>query len=194
MKNFISFFLFLFIQNSILGQTSLDSEIVYLTISADFNNTEVCETLPLVINNTEDALINGNFTSETEVIISPIPNTTIQIVPTPPPSYAMSKNNSSCCTTVIRTSTGGPGIMNPKQIPKIKSYPNPVCDVLTFNLNDKKAIGYSIFDISGNQIEHSKITPMNEHNIDVSSLDNGHYILTIELQSGKIVKVTFVKK
>lgn len=194
MKNFIYFFLFLFIQNSISGQVSPDSEIIYLTISADYNNAEVYETLPLVINNTEDVLINGNFTSEIEVTISPIPNTTIQIVPTPSPSYTLLETNSGCCTTVIRTSTGGPGIMNPKQIPEIRSYPNPVYDALTFDLHNKKAIGYSIFDISGNQITHSKITPTNEYIIDVSSLLSGHYILTIELQNGKVVQVTFIKK
>ena len=194
MKNFICFLLFFFIQNSISGQNFTDSEIIYLTISADFNNAEVYETLPLVINNTEDVLINGNFTSEIEVTISPIPNTTIHIVPTPLSGYKVLETNSSCCTTVIRTSTGGPGIINPKQFPKIKSYPNPVCDILTFNLQDKKAIGYSIFDISGNQITHSKITPTNEHKIDVSDFYSGNYILNIELENGKIARVTFIKK
>ncbi len=184
--------LFLFIQNITNGQTfQTVSNTIYLTISSDYNNQEVYEILPLVITNTTDITISGDYTSETEVTIYSIPNTSIQIVPT-----VSLKNDTlrNCCTTVIRTNTGGPGKIFSDSKTIAKLYPNPVHSILTFSLQNKKATAFSVFDMNGNQLIYSKSIFTYNHNIDVSKLITGNYILKINTEDNQILHINFIKE
>ncbi len=197
MKNHTIILFILFIQNLANGQTfTTVSDTVYLTISSDIENVEIYEILPLVISNTTNVALSGHFTSEVEIIISPIPETTIQIIPTPPTFTPETGTDSGCCTTVIRTSTGGPGKIKPNldTVPSIKLYPNPVHETLTFNTSNIQAVGYVIYDLNGKEQISSKIKPTNEYSINVSLLKSGNYILNIVLQDHRVVQMHFIKK
>lgn len=196
MKNYTVMLFILFAQNFANGQIfTTVSDTVYLTISSDYENAEIYETLPLVITNTTNVTISGYYTSEVEITISSIPKTTIQIIPTPSPTLE-TETDSGCCTTVIRTSTGGPGKIESDidTDPSIKIYPNPVHDILTFNISNAKAISYSVFDINGREQIYSKINPSNECSINTNILTEGNYILNIELQNNRMIRIHFIKK
>ena len=72
----------------------------------------------------------------------------------------------------------------------IKIYPNPTIDQLSLDMGQMGATAWSIQDISGRVIYHSKEI---KTAIDVSGLDAGVYILAVQTTSGQRGIKTFVK-
>lgn len=75
---------------------------------------------------------------------------------------------------------------------KIELYPNPANDYFTLEFENSKLIDkefvYSIFDMNGKVLIKQKIQ---DKNVDVSFLQNGIYLLTVEVD-GSIVRKSFV--
>jgi len=77
--------------------------------------------------------------------------------------------NTETTTFQVRTST--------IQIPNlnVEVYPNPASDVITIKAQNNQSLDYLIFDTLGKTLA----VPSGKNNMDVSSLDNGTYILQV---------------
>lgn len=185
----------LFLLSALLHFTIVNGQIaaekknnIYLTISSDYENANVYEISALIISNTQNIKMSGEYVSETSVNITPIPDTTIHICPV---TASAPKNQHNGGTTVIRTSTGGPG---KTYYPEIILYPNPASDFLTVKSPAFPITSYSIYDTSS-ILHTSKITKSaHEINMDLTNLLPGHYLLILEMEYEKPVSVQFIKK
>lgn len=72
-----------------------------------------------------------------------------------------------------------------------KVYPNPVSNFLHISSDIIINQNIKIFDISGRQIKNTSI---NNELIDVSTLNNGFYILQVETNDNNIIKKKFIKQ
>jgi len=91
---------------------------------------------------------------------------------------------------------GTAGVKENTLINRLKTYPNPLTDVLTVEVeltNNTTDLEYSIIDALGkvilkNNLEDSKTT------INTSGLDKGFYFLSISTQDGKVIKTSKLVK
>ncbi len=80
--------------------------------------------------------------------------------------------------------------INTENIDGINIYPNPVKDILTINSLDQSIKNYKIYNSIGQVVQ---INPLNEYQIDMSSLSNGVYFVKISSQSGKTITKKIIK-
>lgn len=75
---------------------------------------------------------------------------------------------------------------------QVRVYPNPASDVLNFMIGSG-AVNVSIVSLDGKVVS---TTPVNgqEFSVNVSELTAGAYVYTVELESGIIVRNSFIKK
>ncbi|SDS67306.1 Por secretion system C-terminal sorting domain-containing protein [Formosa sp. Hel1_31_208] len=82
--------------------------------------------------------------------------------------------------------------LNDLNINQIKTYPNPVKDVLTVNIGQPIIGSYTIIDMKGSLIKTSEIDKLQFLDISTTTLESGVYILAIEASIGTF-NVRFVK-
>lgn len=89
------------------------------------------------------------------------------------------------------------GVENISGIENVQVYPNPATNVINIDYSTANAenITFQLMDITGrvvamNQVNHSGGT--STHNIDVSSLSNGVYVLKIQSSQGAVTKKVIV--
>ncbi len=75
----------------------------------------------------------------------------------------------------------------------IKTYPNPVNDLLTIELDSEKVAAITIHDING-QLKKQIITINDTQQIDVSMLPPNTYYLSIVMKDHSLVSKNFIKK
>jgi hypothetical protein len=111
--------------------------------------------------------------------------TSENLVDIPKGFYSKNNNNESIFiygkNGMLYKSTNGGGLMSAEymEMEKIQIYPNPTSDYITIK-TDHKIDSYTIYDVTG-----KKIIQTAENTIDLSTFNNGVYILTFELD-GKI--------
>ncbi|MBO6632412.1 MAG: T9SS type A sorting domain-containing protein, partial [Psychroserpens sp.] len=76
---------------------------------------------------------------------------------------------------------------------KLKSYPNPVTNVLTVNLETIRSGTYNIVDLKGSIISDSEFLDRDILEIETSVLQSGIYILNIQTDSG-VFNLRFIKQ
>lgn len=75
-----------------------------------------------------------------------------------------------------------------------KVYPNPSNDKITISINSNDSGKLVVTDLSGKVVLEQKATFENgQTNTNISSLENGMYILTITLENGKAIQFQIVK-
>lgn len=165
---------------------------VEINLSSDALNSAEYE-VALKISNSANVTISGEFDSDIFILIKPIPNFSIRIIPESQQSKP-SLNSSVLIVPPSTTIRSGPkgngGIPNPKTI---NFYPNPVQNDLTFTITGKLANAYNIYDKTGLLKISQSIAPTNTATINVSSLTAGHYILKLNLDNGQQLSIQFIK-
>lgn len=103
----------------------------------------------------------------------------------PRPGSALSLDN-------VRLSSGNAGVEE-NALSGATIYPNPVSDMLNFDLNGNDATSVSIYSLDG-KLLISQDANGATGSVNVSSLNTGMYIYQIATAAGESVKSTFVKK
>lgn len=75
----------------------------------------------------------------------------------------------------------------------LKLYPNPTNGILSIEMPNSSIDKISIFSLDGKLILDSRIEPTNSYQVDVSSCNNGLYILKIETTDGKKINKKIIK-
>lgn len=179
----------------------INNGITYITLSDNYENAQVEENTPIVISNTDDTSvkISGDFhaygsydsaeMNSYDIVIIAKPNTSIGVIKNYTPESADPTNG----TTVIRTSTGGAGVdpTNPGQ--GLVIFPNPVSDVLNVESGEANINQYEIYSLEGGLMLSGRPENKRRFSINVTSLEQGTYILRLELENGRTRSVQFVK-
>lgn len=183
----ISFLFIVFLTNSVKGQTLLSTNTTTsLTLSSDYLNADMWESLNLIITNSQNVTISGIFYSNSSIAIVPTGNKSILIKP----GNLLNKGDGSTGTgtTVVKPVAGGAGSM-----PLVTLYPNPVYSDLTFSVTEKPVVAYSIYDINGNFKMAQTISPTNTHTINVNTLTPANYLLKLDFADNSYITVQFIK-
>lgn len=76
----------------------------------------------------------------------------------------------------------------------VSIYPNPMENVLTIdNSNDIEIDQVVIYDVTGKQLITADINEAKQNSIDVSSLENGIYMMKVFFENGDFISKTIVK-
>lgn len=200
MKNSILFLILLLFNFSITnGQTIVVNDgVTHITLSDDYENAHVEENTPIVISNVNTVKISGDFhaygsydeaeMNSYDIVIIAQPNTSIGVVKKISPEALDPANG----TTVIRTSTGGPGIQDPPE-PGLVIFPNPVSDVLNVEITEGNCIRYEIYSFEGEIMLSATPENKKRFSVNVESLEQGIYILKLELENGRSKSIEFIK-
>lgn len=149
---------------------------------------------PLEVQNIVDTVISGEYESYESVAIIPKVGTSIGIVNF---TTGNTSNGGGGGTTIRSRPPIGPRMASPSlsdSVSNVTVFPNPVDKELNFQLNDEKVVGYSIFDLLGNNKMQEKIEPCNEYKVDVSMLSGGCYILLLITEKNQNISIQFLKK
>lgn len=86
---------------------------------------------------------------------------------------------------------GDPSDIHSAELQNISIYPNPASGLLYISANEYQSLGYTIYSVVGNPVVNGELSSTK---IDISTLSNGIYILSIENNSNQTNrKITFVK-
>jgi|LakMenEpi03Aug12_release.lakeMendotaPanAssembly.Ray.scaffolds.fasta_scaffold383744_2 hypothetical protein len=199
----IFFLLSLFSSSLIFSQSiSFNNGSKTITLSMDYQDAYELENMPIIITNTVDVNISGEFesyginnsgvvTNDVRIIASP--NTSIAVVEniTSPNTggggIAMPPKNG---TTVIRSSAGGPGIVGPR----IALFPNPINDILNVSLSSNSIKSYGIYDFNGLLVISESNLNKDYLTLNLEPLRSGKYIIQLELENGKSKSIQFIKE
>lgn len=93
-------------------------------------------------------------------------------------------NNKGCSDVSLKFKTG---LAELAAANSVKVYPNPVSDVLNFNIDYNKAASIAITDITGRLIETTSFE-MNNARVDVRNYNKGIYFYQITNSNGEAIK------
>ncbi|MEO5891209.1 MAG: T9SS type A sorting domain-containing protein [Ferruginibacter sp.] len=81
---------------------------------------------------------------------------------------------------------------------QLKVYPNPVRDIANLEItsNGAKKVAISVVDLSGRQVKYTEQSNLNKNNtvkLDMSSLQDGYYIITVRFDDGQKLSSKIIK-
>lgn len=121
--------------------------------------------------------------------------TSANFSPTANGSYAVIVGNPAGCVDTSNCATVSTiGLDEQLLNAAVRIYPNPAVDVLNIQSNDIPVLSYSIIDAAGRLVVQEVLDDnIEEHELSVSSLSEGTYLLEINTAKGKVHR-SFVKK
>lgn len=97
---------------------------------------------------------------------------------------ASTTNNQGCNTVFLTWATGLAELVAANSV---KVYPNPVSDVLNFNIDYNKSASVNITDITGRSVETVNFE-LNNARVDVRNFNKGIYFYQITNSNGEVIK------
>jgi hypothetical protein len=76
---------------------------------------------------------------------------------------------------------------------ELNLYPNPASEFMVLDIVERNASIYRITDLTGKVIMQGNINNAGSRQLDVSQLQVGYYLLSVEFNDGKIVSKRFIK-
>ncbi|NHM05679.1 T9SS type A sorting domain-containing protein [Flavobacterium sp. CYK-4] len=192
MRRLLYFIFFLVIwSKDVVAQTiNFSNNSAYVIFSSDNENLDLDFQDDVIVNNTQNVVLQGKIYSDDSVVIKPHQNYSIVFKPQMP-SPCMTCAPGDPPGTVIKPKPGGSGKIGS---PLTVVYPVPVHTELNFTVSNYQVENFTIYDMFGvSKVSQNFAPPIQSYTIDVSGFANGNYILKLNLGNNMYASIQFIK-